>query len=447
MNGQEYPIDQAEMNKVVEAVRAIKDGPRVLQLYMDICAKCGTCAKQCHVSCSEPLRRNNPASRSDHIRGLYKMNHSVLQKLAALLCGSIGASLKKETLDEWFRDFYECSGCRRCAKFCPFGIDNSVITRKGRTILHSLGLTPAKIRATQKTSDQFGNNEGIPLQVFMDNMCFLEDELLEEHGVRIRIPVDERADVLFATASAEILAHAETLMGCATFFHVAGISWTMSSEAFDAANFGFFSGDDAHMKRKNKLLHDACMKLKVKKLVIGECGHAYRVAKHIGGTNYWGKEIPYEITSILILAAEVLRKGGLKLDPSRNPMPVTYHDPCNFARSAGIIEEPREILRACVEDFREMTPNRDLNWCCGGGGGLGPLDSCEGVREGESSFYEYRMQVTGKKKLEQIISTGARYVAAPCGNCKRQITQLVNYHKHDVEVGGLFDLFDKAIIL
>ena len=78
---------------------------------------------------------------------------------------------------------------------------------------------------------------------------------------------------------------------------------------------------------------------------------------------------------------------------------------------------------------------------------MGPLDSCEGVREGESSFYEYRMQVTGKKKLEQIISTGARYVAAPCGNCKRQITQLVNYHKHDVEVGGLFDLFDKAIIL
>jgi len=221
----------------------------------------------------------------------------------------------------------------------------------------------------------------------------------------------------------------------------------MSYEACDAANMGLFTGDDPYMKAKNKVLHDACMKLGVKKLVIGECGHAYRIAKFIGGTNYWGKDIPYQITNIFYLAADLVKKGAFKLDKSRNPIPVTYHDPCNFARSTGLTEEPREIIRACVSDFREMTPNRDENWCCGGGGGLANLDSAEGVKKRETSFQEYRMNIGGKKKMEQIRATGAGYVAAPCANCKRHIDQLMEYHKMDVKVGGVFDLLNRALVL
>jgi Fe-S oxidoreductase len=441
-------IGQVELDKVKESVRKIKYGPRSLQLYMDICARCGACAEQCHVSQGDPERYSNPAFRSDRVRKLYNAERSVIGKLfstAGLVNGN-GNGLNEETLEEWARDFYACSGCRRCAIFCPLGIDNSVVTRKARSVLHSLQMTPTKLAATQKTSDQFGNDEGVTRATFLNTMHFLEEELLAQHGIPIRIPVDQRADVLFVTASGEILSRPEILMGCATFFHAAGISWTMSSEAFDAANFGLFTGDDAHMRRKNRVLHDACLKLKVKKLVIGECGHAYRVAGFIGGANYWG-DIPYEVTSIFILAADVLRKGGLKLDPDRNPMTVTYHDPCNFARSTGLAEEPRAVLRACVSEFREMTPNREFNWCCGGGGGLAVLDGFEGVSKRDSSFYEYRMNKTGKKKLDQILATKVEYVAAPCGNCKRQIRQLMEYHKQDIEVGGIFDLFDRAVIL
>jgi Fe-S oxidoreductase len=150
---------------------------------------------------------------------------------------------------------------------------------------------------------------------------------------------------------------------------------------------------------------------------------------------------------IFIEAAEVIRKRGVKLDRTRNPMAVTYHDPCNYARSTGLIEEPREVLSACAGNFREMTPNRDYNWCCGGGGGLAVLDGSEGARKREISFYEYRMTRTGRKKLEQVDQTGAAYVAVPCGNCKRQIGQLMEYHKREVEVGGVFDLFGRAVVL
>jgi Fe-S oxidoreductase len=438
---------QAEIEKAVNAVKAIKDGPRALQIYMDICAKCGTCADQCHVARANPVRRTNPAARSDLIRKLYKQqNSNLFSKIRGLLGGN--KSITQEDLETWVRDFYECSGCRRCAVFCPMGIDNSIITRKGRALVHALGMSPKMMKETQAISDKFGNDEGQGYEAFLDAIRFLESELEEEHGIPIKIPVDKvGADILFVPASADLISFPETQMGVATFFHATGMSWTMSSEGFDGANFGLFTGDDAHMKRKNKVLHDASLKLKVKKLVIGECGHAYRIAKRIGGTFYWGNDIPYEITNIFILADEELRKGYLKIDPTKNQEPVTYHDPCNFARSTGITEEPRTLLKACVTDFREMTPNRQKNWCCGGGGGLAVMDSKEEVKQNEVTFMDYRMNVGGKMKLEQIKATGAKYVAAPCANCKRQLMHLMDYHKMDVKVGGVFDLFDKAVIL
>ena len=199
------------------------------------------------------------------------------------------------------------------------------------------------------------------------------------------------------------------------------------------------------MRRKNALLDDACRELGVKSLVIGECGHAYRVARHTGGATSRPNR-PYAVTDIFTMTREVLRKGGLRLDPERNRLPVTYHDPCNFARSGGVMEAPREILRACVTDFREMHPNREANFCCGGGGGLAILETAEGI-DREDTFYEFRMRVSGKKKIEQIAATGAALVAAPCFNCLRQIEQLLEYREMDATVTTVFELFDRALVL
>ncbi|UJX42752.1 (Fe-S)-binding protein [Desulfovibrio sp. JY] len=422
-------IGPEELAQARKAVAAIKEGPLALQLACDICVRCGRCAEACHVSLADPQKRFLPARRAELLRALYRRGRGPDPRDLAL----------------WVRDFYECSGCRRCAVYCPLGLDNALITRKARGILHALSLTPCRIVATQRASDRLGNNEGAPEAAIRDMVRFLEGELCEEHGADIRIPLDSKAEVFFATASSEIMARPENLMGCAAFFHAAGISWTLSTIAFDAANFGLFSGDDAHMLRKNKMLHEACLDAGAKTLVIGECGHAYRVAKYMGGyTSAQG--LPYTVTDIFTQAARVLKRGGLRLDPSANTSPVTYHDPCNFARSGGVTEAPRALLRACVTDFREMRPNREANFCCGGGGGLAVLESAEGI-DREDTFYEFRMKVSGKKKIEQIAATGAALVAAPCFNCLRQIEELLAYHTVPADVTTVFELFDRAIVL
>jgi len=439
---------QADLQKMIDQVKAIKNGPRVLQLYMDLCAKCGICAEQCHVSRNMPEARTNPAARSDLIRKLYKRYGStwggVLKGLRA------ARDIDPDELDTWVRDFYECSGCRRCGVFCPFGIDNSVITRKGRAVVHALGKSPFMMAETQRISDETGNDEGQTYASFVDACKFLEEEVLDEFGIEVEIPIDRKGcDILFIPASADLISFPETHMGVAVFFRalkqIDGTPWPMSSKAFDGANFGLFTGDDPHMFRKNQLAYDACIELGVKKLVIGECGHAYRIAKRMGPTASKNNN-PFETTSVFELADSYLKKGAFKFDKSKVDEIVTYHDPCNFTRSLGIFEEPRRLLHAMTDNFHDMTPNRTENWCCGGGGGLAVMDGMERVDKLDVTFQEYRMKV-GRTKCEQVKATGANYLAAPCANCKRQLMQLMEHYETGVKVGGVFDLFMKAIVL
>ncbi|MEW6746177.1 MAG: (Fe-S)-binding protein [Planctomycetota bacterium] len=434
--------DKLLKDKVVDSIKGIRKGPRPLRLYMEICAKCGTCAKECPVYYGSPERSLNPAQRSDLIRRLYQKHCTVQGRIGALFNGRNGLGMKE--LEAWSKAFYECTGCRRCATFCPMGIDNSVVTRKGRAILDQLGMTPKTMQRVVQISLETGNTDGASPQAFLSAIEFLEEEMKEEHDVAIRIPVDVAgAEYFYVPPSGDVLVNPEATMGVAKIFHVLGLGdkWTMSSRYFDGANYGLFTGNDTHMKADNKAYVEEAKRLGVKVLFMGECGHAYRIMKMMMEKASWWGNLPFEIMNCMQFTAEQVKLGRLQFDKSKNPQPVTYHDPCNFARSCGIVEEPRVILKATCQDFREMIPNREENWCCGGGGGLSAMDSIR----------EFRMKISGKRKLEQIRATGASYVAAACSNCKRQLMQLAEYLRsqggEEIEVGGVHDLLSRSILI
>jgi Fe-S oxidoreductase len=425
-------------DQVVDSVREIKKGPRAMRMYMELCAKCGTCATVCPIYYGSSDKERNPAERTERIRRIYRKHCT----LAGLLFGKLAGAedFDPADLEEWKRIFYECTGCRRCAQFCPFGIDHSVVTRKGRAILDKLGMTPKTMQKVVEISLKTGNTDGATEAAFRAAIRFLEEEMEEEHGTAIKIPIDNQgADYFYVPPSGDVLVNPEATMGLAKVFHVLGMSdrWTMSSKCFDGANYGLFTGNDAAMKADNKLYVEETKQLGAKVLLMGECGHAHRIMKMMMEKAHWWGELPFEITNCMQWTTDVIQSGRLQFDKSKNPQPVTYHDPCNFGRSCGITEEPRVILRASCADFREMYPNRAENWCCGGGGGLSAMDDIQ----------EFRMEVSGKKKLEQIRQTGAKYVATACSNCKRQLTQLMEYHQEDIAVGGVHDMLSRAILV
>jgi Fe-S oxidoreductase len=424
--------------QVVESIKAMKDGPRAMRMYMEMCVKCGTCASVCPVYYGKSEKRYNPAERTDLIRRIYRKYNTLGGRLFGKFAGA--EDFDPADLEDWQIIFYECTGCRRCAMFCPFGIDHSVITRKGRAILDKLGMTPETMARVVKISLETGNTDGAGEAAFRAAIDFLEEEMQDEHGIEIKIPIDVKgADYFYVPPSGDVLVNPEATMGVAKVFHVLGMAdkWTMSSKCFDGANYGLFTGNDGDMKTDNKLYVEEAKELGTKVMLMGECGHAYRIMKMMMEKTGWWGELPFEIINCMEWTADRIKDGQLEFDKSKNQQPVTYHDPCNFGRSCGITEEPRVILEASCADFREMHPNRSDNWCCGGGGGLSAMDD----------IIEFRMQISGVKKLEQIRETGATYVSTACSNCKRQLTQLLEHHQEQIEVGGVHDMLSRAILV
>ncbi|MBN1212559.1 MAG: (Fe-S)-binding protein, partial [candidate division Zixibacteria bacterium] len=199
-------------------------------------------------------------------------------------------------------------------------------------------------------------------------------------------------------------------------------------------NYGLFYSDRM-LERVVKKIDSETRRLKGKKALIGECGHASRSAKYFLPTYCGGKDA-YPVINIMEYTWDVWKKGRLKLDPNVVTEVVTYHDPCNIARQGWIIDKPRDLLKAFCKNYVEMTPSGQDNICCGGGGGTVSIDEIR----------SYRTMVGGKLKADQIRATGCKYLVAPCANCKKQLRELVEDQGIDCEVVGLHDLLYKAII-
>jgi Fe-S oxidoreductase len=359
--------------------------------------------------------------------------------LAGKIFGRIvGAEdLTEEKVDEMYESFYRCTMCRRCALDCPMGVDNSLITRIGRFCLSAAGMVPKNFQVSVESqlSGPARNTSAIPEKAFIDTLEFLDEEMEEMTGQPVKFPINkEGAEILYLAPVSDYIMEADTLMGCAMTLYAAGAEWTVGTgAASDAINYGVFY-DDRVLEDILKQLYEEIKKLKVKKLVMGECGHATKTQKVF--SDYFGGSLPFEITTIFDLTAGYIRDGRINLDPDKNPEPVTLHDPCNLSRMGGISNAMRSVIKAATSNFVEMEPHGEENYCCGGGGGT----------VGFEEIYDFRMEIGGLKKVEQLKATGAKFIAAPCANCKKQLRELVDYHKLDMEVVGIHDLIAKAIV-
>ncbi len=434
----EKPPQGDRVRKFLEIFAAILEHSNyraVLEQYSKVTAKCARCSVSCHVYEATGDPKDVPCYRSELLLNVYRRYFSYDGSLYARLFG--GYELTEEIIDQMTFSFWNCTACRKCVLECPMGIDHGLVVHLGRYILAEMNLAPRAlvISTREQLEGETGNTSAIPFIALQDSLEFLEEELEDMFGVKFKFPIDvEGAEYIFFAPVSDYMMEAETLMGIAAVMRSAGASWTIGSKYFDAINYGLFYSDLV-LGRVLEKIQEETERLGAKKVLIGECGHASRGATFL--KNYWKGDNPPEIVNIIQLTHKFLKEGKIKLDPTKIKERVTYHDPCNLARQGWIVEEPREILKAFVKDFVEMTPNRTENYCCGGGGGAVSIDEIR----------KYRTAVGGLKKAEQIRKTGAHYVVAPCANCKKQIRELMEDNKVDGELLGLHDLILKAIVI
>jgi len=404
--------------------------------FLNACVRCGLCADTCHVHLADGEAASTPAAKVERLARLFRRQHTLLGRLAPRL---VGAEAVTEESLRALADaaFGRCTMCGRCALNCSVGLDPAALMRFARAILTAARLVPPGIAANAAAALATGNSMAIPPEEVRETIAWLEEDLRATvQDPSAAMPIDRPGSrVLYAINPRELKFFPLSLSAAALVFHVAGESWTLTSTDFDITNYAYFAGDAAGARAiAGKLLRRA-EELGVEELVVAECGHGFRTLRW-EAADWLGRALPFPVRSFVEVVADYLAQGRLRLDPSKNPAPVTLHDPCNLVRNGGVIEEPRTVLRRAVADFVEMTPNRADAYCCGGGGGL--LAASE---------HTARRLAAGRIKAEQIRATGARVVVSPCHNCLDQLLELNRHYDLGVEVRTIAETVADALVL
>jgi Fe-S oxidoreductase len=401
------------------------------------CIHCGMCSDACHYTRSIPEdKKLLPAYKADRFRKWYKYRYDWAAKIFPWFNGA--QPLTKELADEMYDLLWGgCTMCRRCTFNCPMGVDYGMVVRAARGIMCQVGRVPQHLQDTIDAHWNYGNNMAIDQEEFVETMEWVEEELQEEDGCeKHTIPLDKKgAKYLLTLNPREPKYYPLTIQATAKVLNAAGISFTISSRYWDLTNYAMFNGIDPDAKQFAKWVAEETERLGVEYLMSGECGHGYRglrweLANWLGG-------VPFKITSTMELFAELIRDDKLKLDKSVWDDEVfTYHDSCNIARSGGIWEEPRVVINAAVNDFREMEHNCEESFCCGGGGGALAMPE-----------FSKRRIAAGKIKADEIRATGATIILQSCHNCTDQLKEISDHYELGCKVMNLAELLEKALVL
>ncbi len=397
-----------------------------LKTWLKLCFHCGLCADSCFLYLANEKKPDQVPS--------YKIQ-STLGEIVRKN-GKVDNEFMRNAMDvAWSK----CTCCNRCGMYCPFGIDMGVMFGYLRGILYSQGFVPWELKIGAGMHRVYQAQMDVTTEDWVDTCEWMAEEN-EDDWPGLEIPVDKPdADIMYTINAREAKHYPEDLAEAAILFHIAGENWTVPSEGWEETSLAMFAGDWEACKIQVESVYDAMERLKPKRMVVTECGHAYRATVLEGP--YWAGiesgKTPVPSFHYVEWVAEALRTGKLKLDPTKKIKElVTYQDSCNYIRNAGLAEDARYIMSQIAENFVEMAPNGEHNFCCGGGGGLNGLG-------------RYRKQRNKglEVKRDQILATGAKLVIAPCHNCWDAIRDLEEVFEIGIRWSFLKPILLKMVIV
>jgi Fe-S oxidoreductase len=368
-----------------------------LKLYVDTCVHCGLCSEGCHFFLSHDGDPTfSPAGK------VKQTLWEIVKKK-----GRVSVDFIRHATEIAHT---ECNLCRRCAMYCPLGVDVAYMMLFMRRIAFLLGTTPQYIQDTTHSHSATMNQMWVKDDEWVDTLFWQEEEARDEIS-DLRIPLDkEGADVMYSVIGPEPKFRAQLIYQAAVILNAAGVDWTMpSTPGWDNSDMCMFTGDQDMMARLKRKHFETAMKLKVNRIVMGECGHAFRSIYDVGNRALGWKMPPVPVLHSIEFFYELFKEKKIKV-AKKFESPVTIHDPCNIVRGRGLHEMLRYVVHETCETVIEMHPNREHNHCCSAGGGVincGP------------PFKNKRVD-GNRVKAEQLFAVkarGAKTLIAPCHNC------------------------------
>jgi Fe-S oxidoreductase len=402
---------------------------------LEACTRCGMCAEACHFYLATGNVEYTPIWKVELLRRAYEQKFTLVGRFKRLI--RLEKPVTEADLKHWVElDFFACTMCNRCAMVCPMGIQIADLISAARTGLTAAGLTPPDLREAMMKQVETGSPLNVDEDTFHERLEFVEDTWEDDLNGET-LPIDkEGADTLVVYTAIEVMKFPRNMAAIAKILNAAGENWTLSTAGHDVENFGFYAADEKYTKLFIQRLMDAAQQLKVKRLMVTECGHAYDVLRN-HAANLMDDPLPVEIVHITEMIGQYLHEGRIKLKPGALvDGTVTYHDACKIQRRGGMMNEPREVLKLVAGDhFVEMVPNRESALCCGGGGGVIAIKDADPQR-----FAAFEL------KMDQVRKAGADTVVMSCSNCRLQFVDGIQHFNLDWKVTGLAQVVADALV-
>ncbi|RJR36495.1 MAG: (Fe-S)-binding protein [Desulfobacteraceae bacterium] len=354
----------------------------------DQCIKCGLCMATCPACKELLLEKYSPRGKVQLARYYAR--------------GEL-------ELSERYREiFAECLLCGACAATCPSGVDlKKIFLGMREEIAGKKGVHPMALKVVQSLAENrnISGEDNEERWDWKESLKSVPEEVFQK----------KRAEVVY-------------FVGCVSSFFPMVQSVPQNFVSILSAvhcDFAVLGGEEwccgfpllgAGLTKEVEDLRshnlEKIRNLDAKKIVFS-CPSCFRMWKE-----HYGSEV--EMLHSTQFTEELVRSRKIRFKPT--DITVTYHDPCDLGRNAGVFEAPREILQAIPGvKIVELENNRMKSVCCGGGGNVEMIDPDLSA-------------AVAQKKIDEIRRTGAKTVVTSCQQCVRTIKGRARRQKIDLQV-------------
>ena len=403
----------------INTLKKVIDAP--IASYFSSCVNCGICSQACIFYTETDDAKYTPMNRLEPMRRLWEQEYTVVGKLKKLI--GLSKEVTPQDLENSVELLFEsCTTCGRCSMMCPVGNDIVYMIRKMREGLTAAGLAPKALQAAAVRTLEKGSVMGFPMKTLQSMI----DAAEEETGIKINVD-EPNVDYLLLLSSNEVMGFNEIIAALAKIFKEAGVTWTFSTKAHEAANPGIHMGATEIEAMMINRMVEAAEELNVKNVISPECGHAY-MAIRWEGPNVIGRPYPFKVYHIIEVLDKLRAEGRLKTTGTEDER-LTFHDPCQAARRGGVNVPQRNLLNMVTSNFVEMTDSQACNWCCGGGGGVSSIEEAEPL-----------VRKVFRRKRRQIEELDVTTVVTMCATCRNTLEEGIEENGMDIEVLGLTEV-------
>ena len=413
------------VEKGIQFIKAQIDAP--VASFFSACVHCGLCAEACLFYTETGDPKYTPINKVEPMRRIWEQEFTLFGRLKSAV--GLARPVNEDTFAEWETLVYDgCSLCGRCSLVCPVGNDISGMIRKIREGFAAAGYAPEGLIGASTRAVEIGSPMGVKLPAVMAQIKHLRD------NTGLDVPVDAKgAEYLVLLSSMEIMNFPEYLEAIARIMHQAGKTWTIASNAFEATNSGIQIGVSDIARQLVKRVVDAAEGLGVKTVISPECGHAFTAIRW-DGANLIGRPYKFEVKHILEVLDEFVGQGLIRTRGMEEAR-LTYHDPCQIARKGGVVKQPRNLLNRIASNFVEMQDAGEMNWCCGGGGGVSANERAD----------ELKLTAFNRKKA-QLQALGVDTLVTACANCRLTLEEGLEENEMDIPVVGLTEMLAEYLV-